>query len=408
MQTLSRALLSAVLVLISVTLADAQDTTTVVAPSNFPLFRPSTDLGEGIYTDLPLRVSIFTAVGYDDNVFAQHSDRIGSGFTLASLDVASHIGNERTRLDAELGAGADLYWDRPGESVDPNVSLNLSFSHQLNPRILITFTNYLAYAAQPNLQLGVGAVNQVSNYFYTSNKLGFGYQWTPRFSTVTSYTANVLYYDNSSIGNSLNRLENLIGEQFRYLVLPTITAVAEYRFGYINYFSNSGLNSFSNFALGGADVTLSRRLTFGFRGGAEFRQYEHAQPGQQQDLAYPFGEATLAYEYRPGSYIEWYNRYGLEESDLGIGYRRTFRTGLKVSHLFGQRLRLIGATYYSYNDYVNPSFTENVLDLNLGITYQINRTFALSAGYTFERDFSEEVTRDYYRNRTYLGLLFTF
>ena len=41
-----------------------------------------------------------------------------------------------------------------------------------------------------------------------------------------------------------SRLENLIGQQFRFLVLPTVTAVAEYRFGYIDYFSNSGLNSY--------------------------------------------------------------------------------------------------------------------------------------------------------------------
>jgi hypothetical protein len=407
MHTFFRALLLVLLALSSSTLLRAQGSY-VGSPANFPLFRPSTDLGEGIYTDLPLRISVFTAVGYDDNIFAQHSNRTGSGFTEASLDIASHIGNERTRLDANLGAGLDFYWNRAGRSVDPNISLTLSFSHQVNPRMSIVFTDYLSYAAQPNLQLGVGAANQVANYFYTSNTLSVGYQWTPRFSTVTSYTANVLYYDRPSIGDSLNRLENLVGQQFRFLVLPTITAVAEYRFGYIDYFSNSGLNSYSNFALGGADLTLSRRLTFGFRAGAEFRHYERAQRGQEQDLAYPYAECTLAYQYQPGSYLEWYNRYGLEESDLGIGYRRTYRTGLKVSHVVGARLRLIGAVYYSYNDYVNPSFTENVLDLNIGLTYQINRAFALSAGYIFERDFSQLVTRDYYRNRAYIGLLFAF
>jgi hypothetical protein len=52
--------------------------------------------------------------------------------------------------------------------------------------------------------------------------------------------------------------------------------------------------------------------------------------------------------------------------------------------------------------------TENVLDLNVGLTYQINRALAAGAGYTFERDFSDEITRDYYRNRVYLGLSFTF
>jgi Putative beta-barrel porin 2 len=390
------------------TLLHAQNTGYLPTPASFPLFRPSTDLGEGFYTNLPLRLSVFTAVGYDDNIFAQHSDRKGSGFTEASLIVGSHIGNQRTRLDAELSTGLDFYWDRAGRSIDPNISLNLSFSHQLTPRAYITFRDYLSYTAQPNLQLGVGATNQVSNYFYTSNTLAFGYQWTPRFSTVTSYTANLLYYDKSSIGDALNRLENLIGQQFRFLVVPTVTAVAEYRFGYIDYFSNSGLNSYSNYALGGADLTLGPRLALSFRAGAEFVHYEQQQPGQQQDLTDPFAESTLTYQYQPGAYLEWYNRYGVEQSDLGVGYRRTYRTGLKISHRAGAKLQMVGAVYYSYNEYVNPSFSENVLEVNLGVTYQINRAFALTAGYTFERDFSDVTTRDYYRDRAYLGVLFAF
>jgi hypothetical protein len=408
MCTFSRALLLVVLILGSNTFLNAQNTGYLAPPSNFPLFRPTTDRGEGIYTDLPLRISVLTAVGYDDNIFAQHSDRMGSGFTEASLNIASHIGGHRTRLDANLGLGADFYWDRPGRSIDPNISLNLSVSHQLSPRAFITFTDYLVFASQPNLQFGLGPANRVANYFYTANQLAFGYWWTPRFSTITSYQANVLVYDNSDIGNSLNRLENIVSQQFRFLVLPTITAVAEYRFGYADYFSNSGLNSYSNLALGGADLTLGPRLTLTVRAGAEFRHYERAQPGQQQDLIDPFAESTLSYQYRPGSYVQWYNRYGLEESDFGVGYRRTYRTGLQISHVAGARLRLTSSVYYSYNDYVNPSFTENVLDLNVGLTYQINRAFGLSGGYTFERDFSQQVTRDYYRNRTYLGLSFSF
>ena len=48
------------------------------------------------------------------------------------------------------------------------------------------------------------------------------------------------------------------------------------------------------------------------------------------------------------------------------------------------------------------------MDLNVGAIYRITRTFALSAGYTFERDFSPEITRDYYRNKEYLGLSLAF
>ena len=386
----------------------AQSILYLPSPANLPLFRPSEDFDWEAYRVLPFQVSLFTAVAYDDNVFVQHRDRIGSGFTEAALNIGSHLGSERTKLDANLGFGMDLYWNRPGRSVDPDISFNLSLSHQLTPRASVTFTDYLSLTSQPNLQLGVSVANQVTTYLYTTNSLALAYAWTPRLSTVTSYTANVIVYENSSVGGSLNRLENIFSQQFRFLALPRIAAVGEYRFEYIDYLSNPSQTSYTNLVLGGADITLTPRLTLNVRAGAGFRNYERTQTGRADDLAYPFAESTLAYRYREGSYLEWYNRYSVEESDFSTGYRRTYRMGLKISHLVGARLRLVGAAYYSYNEYVNPSFIENVLDLNAGLIYQLTRTFAVTGGYTFERDFSQETTRDYYRDRLYLGLSFAF
>jgi Putative beta-barrel porin 2 len=396
-----------VLVLTSNSFLNAQSTVYLPSPANLPLFRPSADLDWGVYRDLPFQVSAFAAIAYDDNAFAQHSDRIGSGFTEAALNVGSHIGNERTKLDANLGFGVDLYWERPGRTADPNFGFNVSFSHRLTPRASVTFTKYSSLASEPNLQLGVTVINTVTTYLYTTNVLALTYSWTPRLSTVTSYTGNVIVYENSSVGNPLNRLENIFGQQFRFLLLPAIAVVGEYRFEYIDYFSNPSQTSYTNLVLGGADMTLTPRLTFNIRAGEEFRSYEQSQPGRPDELAYPFTESNLVYQYQPRSYLEWYNSYGIEESDMGTGYRRTYRTGLKISHLAG-RLRIVGAAYYSYNEYVAPSFTENVLDLNLGAIYHISRAFALTAGYTFERDFSQEIARDYYRNRVYLGLSLAF
>jgi hypothetical protein len=206
----------------------------------------------------------------------------------------------------------------------------------------------------------------------------------------------------------LNHLDNVFAQQFRYLVLPRITAVAEYRFEYVDYFSNNVLDSYTNYVLAGADLIISPRLTFTFRAGAEFRDYGQQIPGYQTDFTGPFGESTLIYHYSPNSYLEWYNRYGIEESDIGSGYRKTYRTGLQISHAFGERLRLSASAFYAHNQYEEPSFLENVLDINIGLSYRLRKSLTLSAGYTFDRDFSQITARDYYRNRVYVGLLFSF
>jgi hypothetical protein len=373
-----------------------------------PVFRPSPNIGEGVFTNLPIQVGIFTSLGYDDNVFLQHADRRGSGITEAAIDLSSHIGNERTMFDLDLSPGLDYYWNRPGDSVDPDIRLTLSLIHQLNPRAYLAVSDFLTYAAQPNYQYGIGSPVSVLDYLYDSTTVSFGFQWTPRFSTVTSYTAGLLDYQDSQLGTLLNRLDNIFAEQFRFRLLPTVTAVAEYRFEYIDYFSNNVLDSYTNYALGGLDLTLSPRLTFTFRAGAEFRDYGQQIAGAQTDFSGPFAESTLIYRYLPNSYLEWYNRYGIEESDIGTGYRKTYRTGLQISHAFGERLNLLASVYYSHNQYEEPSFLENVVDVNIGLTYRVRKSVTLSAGYTLDRDFSEITSRDYYRDRVYVGLLFTF
>jgi Putative beta-barrel porin 2 len=376
--------------------------------ADVPVFRPSPNIDQGAFSNLPFQVGIFTSVGYDDNIFLQHSGQRGSGITEAAVDLSSHIGNERTMFDLDLSPGFDYYWDRPGRSIDPNIRLTLSFLHRLNPRAYLAVSDFFTYTAQPNYQYGIGSPISVLDYVYDSTTVSFGYQWTPRFSTVTSYTGGLLYYENSGLGKLLDRLDNIFSEQFRFLVLPRITAVAEYRFEYVDYFFNDILNSYTNYALAGLDLIVSPRLTFTFRAGAEIRNYMQQIAGIQNDLTGPFVESTLVYRYRPNSYLEWYNRYGIEESDIGTGYRKTYRTGLQISHAFGERLNLLASAYYAHNQYVEPSFEENVLNVNIGLTYRLRKSLTLSAGYTFDRDFSAITLRDYYRDRVYVGLLFTF
>jgi hypothetical protein len=391
--------------LLSVTPSLAQYTS-VERPASMTIFKPFSDIGEGAFTDLPFKVTFYGSVGYDDNVFTSHDRRTGSAFTSLSLDIASHIGNERTRFNADLQLGAIGYWDRPGRTFDPDISLNLTFSHQFTPRLVLGFSSYNTYASQPNFALAVGDLTHSGDYFYSSNTLSLGYQWTRRFSTISSYTFNALYYDDTAVGTTLNRFEHIFGQQFRYQVIPTATAVLEYRFGYVQYLT-ANADSYSHYVLAGADLTLSPRLTFTFRSGVEFR---HQLFGGGRDTTYPYFESTLGYEYQPKSFIQWYNRFGLEQSDItSTAYKKVYRTGLRVQHVFGEKLTLGAALYYSYNWSDQPfSIQEQDIDANVSANYQITRHWGLQAGYTFTRVISDITFRDYYRNRVFIGASYTF
>lgn len=132
--------------------------------------------------------------------------------------------------------------------------------------------------------------------------------------------------------------------------------------------------------------------------------------GSSGATLYPYAESTLTYKYKPQATIEWYTRYGLEESDVATSvYRKTFRTGFEIAHALGAKTNLATMVYYSYNEYSGPSaFSENVLEITLSATYQLTRKFSLNAGDTFTRDFSRMISRDYARNRIFGGLDYAF
>jgi hypothetical protein len=143
------------------------------------------------------------------------------------------------------------------------LSVTASLAQYTSPRLVFGFSSYNTNASQPNFALALGDLTHSGDYFYSSNTLSLGYQWTRRFSTISSYTFNALYYDDTAVGTTLNRFEHIFGQQFRFQVVPTATAVLEYRFGYVQYLSASG-DSYSHYLLAGADITLSPRLTFHF------------------------------------------------------------------------------------------------------------------------------------------------
>jgi hypothetical protein len=387
-------------------IASAQDLS-LSRPGSLNFSNPSGGVGEGIFTGLPFISSSYATVGYDDNVFTQHTDPIGSVYDELGLNAIVNVGNDRTQLTGTGTAGFLVYWQRPGSKVDPNVNFDLSFNHQFSERTVVTLDSTLTYQAQPDVSSGVGVLNQVGNYVYSQNRLSIGFQWSRRVATFTNYSLNAINYESPALGQSNDRIEQLISEEIRYLLRPTIVALLQYQFGYEDYLHESLKNSQTHSFLLGADFTPGLRLTFSFRAGAELR---YANSGSQGGELLPYAESTLAYKLRPRSTIEWYNRYGLEESDVGVqGYRKTYRTGLNLTNQIGGQTTLSAAIYYSYNQYVGSSnFTENIVDADLSASYALTRKLSLNCGYIFTRDSSGLSTRTYTCNRVNAGISYSF
>ena len=387
------------------------------------------DIGLGLFSNIPFHVTVTVRGGYDDNIFTTSDSSQGSAFVNGSINLTYDFGSPRTRLSLQLGGGITDYFDRPGQNEpDYNGYLGLSLRHLFSQRLILQITAYASYQAEPDFSVGTGFNRRSGNYFYTSDRFALTYLWTPRFSTVTNYTFGARLYDNTGVtgvGSFENRIENTFANEFRLLIWPTTTVVAEYRIQFVSY-QSADTEAFSQYILAGFNHSFSPRLHFSYRGGVQIRSLDSTQviPGippfipsttihtSSVSLS-PFFETTATYAIGQQTSLTWTNRYGIEEPDIpGQPGRTTYRTGLDANHKWTPRISSRLAIFYSHDHYgpqsVTPGFDEDSIDAALSLRYAITRYLGISAGYNHTEVITDIELRGYSRNRFYGGFDLTF
>jgi len=297
----------------------------------------------------PRGLTLSTSVvgGYNDNVNASTgastSSTGGSGslYTSDNASLSYTFGTPRTKVSLTTGGGVTYYFDRPEAGYNPTGYLGLSLTHKPSERMTLSLSVFASYQSQPDLSTNLGSNQQLGSFIHSIDTISLAYSWTPRFSTVTSYTLDLLNYF-SSAGSLLNRMDDTFGEQFRYLLWPTTAGVAEYRYKIIDY-ESAPLDSTTHFLLAGLDHTFTPRLNGTFRGGVELRSSESN--GFQ---ASPYFQSALTYILHNG-FVIWTNSYSIEESNtVGVSSAPAFRTGLTLNYGLTRRLSGNLALFYVY------------------------------------------------------------
>ncbi|MDQ6860747.1 MAG: outer membrane beta-barrel protein [Verrucomicrobiota bacterium] len=397
--------------------------------STFDTKGSSSDLGLGKYSANPFHVSVSVRGGYDDNVDLSPFDERGSAFTNVALTLSYDAGSPRTRIHLDGGVSATYYWDQGnnnfgGQSDDYSVNAWFGFSivHKATPRLTLSASVSAAYLSRPGFDTfnnTLFAVDRRSqDFFQTTDKFTVNYAWTPRFATATSYTFSYINYDDPVISLFEDRYEHTIGNEFRFLILPTTTFVAEYRFGIVDYVENNNRNSYSHFFLAGVDHSFSPRFNVSFRGGVEVREFQDNPRlvfgNVDNSEVAPYAEATVNYALGQNTSITWFNRYALEQPNVPDALsRQTYRTSLGVRHAFTSRISA-GLNFSYQHDWYDQTaalsaFQEDSFDIGLNARYAINRNWAIDVGYQHTELVSEmSLFREFTRNQIYAGATFTW
>ncbi len=379
---------------------------------------------------LPFKITVDARGGYDTNPLTASGETLrvpGIGvvrdpdtgrpfvdeveesfFTNASINIAKDIGGPRTRLNADFTAAITQYWDLDQDETDPLLRLGLQFTHKVTPKLDVAANAYITYQSEPdfynpNTTLTNGRRN--GNYFYANSVLSASYRWTPKFSTVTSYSFATALYEDDAPSAVEDRIEQYISQQFRYLVLPKTTLTAEYRVGFVNYDTDNGRDTFDQFILAGVEQRLGPKFSASIRGGVQLRDVDDG-----GDSTSPYAEGTLNYQYSPLSSLSAFVRYGYENSSRidASTENETFRIGLRANHGFTGKLKGYASVYFQNTEFSgsNPGAdrSEQTVNANIGLTYYITPHVYLNADYTFSMVDSDDAFNSYDRNRASLGI----
>jgi hypothetical protein len=373
----------------------------------------------------PYKYRLNVNAGYDTRAGTEENgDDAASGFTDVSVGVSRNFGSPRTRVDFDASAGTSYFWDIPDDQSDVNLRLSATVQHQLTRRVDLTFNTIQTYQVEPDFLSGTGQNARAGQYYYTNNALQLGYSWTRKFSTVTSYSFAMTSYQDEPYASQEDRVEHYFAQEFRYLMLPTTSLVAEYRYGIVEYDENPQ-NSTSHFILGGVDYSANRRLSISLRGGAELREFDGGNSAQS-----PYGEAILTYAYSEGGSLAWTTRYGFENSEIvGASTNTSLRSGLLLSQKLTAKLSGRLSLYYENTTFdtidesepaidpatglevpqtFNPDYSEDVIDAMASLNYALNKYVALSLGYSYTTLASDQPANDYDRHRVMFGVNLSF
>lgn len=369
------------------------------------------------FPKIPLSLSIFANGGYDNNFRTSQSAQ-GSWFTTEGVSLSYDSPGTATQLKLHSGADLTYYPDQSGGRTDNiNAYADASLKHNVSTRLTLDAIVYATYRTEPDFRSNVGADSRQGNFFNTRDSLSVHYNWSERFSTQTNDNFQLVRYESgSSLGASLDRLENTIGQELRYdLLHKGNTLVAEYRFEIIDY-DTSPRDSLTHFALLGLNQDFTSYLKLIVRGGATFRSYTEG----GQDQINPSFEGSITYSGAHNSSLAWNTSFGVEEPTTAVTLSRTtFRTGLGFRYGFTARILGTVNAYYHHDDNQGTvpasglgmpvsGFSEDSFDVSADLRYVMNRRFSFDLGFQHSEISSAESSRDYSRYRYSAGITFTY
>jgi len=401
---------------------------------------------------------------YDDNyTTSQNGNKQGSAGFEVSPTVQFDVPLQQTEISLKYIYGLYYYQERRNQGNDPydqSHQVDFWLDHAFTERVQATVKDTFAYGREPsilNTSQGALVTTRVegNNYANTAN-VALTVDWTREFSTVTTYNNSVYDYENdgtteqglnpflppptkpqsASLAGLLNRIDQSIGNDFRWALDPETFALIGYKFEWVlytggeptavktylplpgTYFFSEDNNNRSQFLYLGFQHNFLPNLNFSAQGGAQATTY-YNNP-QTPDFITPYANITSSYTYAPGSYVQlgFLHQQNATSISAPGGSNQNITQGQQssvfsamINHQITAKLTgsLVGT--FQNSRYYQGAYNNNadqIYSFSANLSYAFNQHFSTDLGYNFDDVQSNIPGNAYSRNRVYLGVTATY
>ena len=387
---------------------------------------------------------------YDDN-YTTTPQRHGSTGFEASPSFSLNVPLQQTEIGLRYTYGLYYYQTRENHSqnpIDQTHQFDLWLDHAFTPRWETRLEDTFTVSQDPALTAaGTAVAQRVSgnNIANTLNAL-LHTDWTREIGTALTYQNSFYYYENSggnavnpSYAGLLNRIEQTVGLELQWMVLPTTTALIGYKFEQVNFnanepvaqntttppysaanpyiYSSSSRDNRSQYGYVGVKHDFLDNLKGTANVGVQYTDY-YNDPNASSSLG-PYADASLIYTYSSGSYAQlgvtqMRNATDTVQVDsngnITLDQESTVVYG-SINHPLTPKLMGSLVGHYQYSIYHDGQFNNQSGDfynLGLNLTYAFNRHFSTDIGYNYDWYTTAVPGQGYTRNRVYLGVTATY
>ena len=397
--------------------------TAALASTPPPATAPSGGIGDTL-TDLKkfFTVTLDVREEYDDNINATSINKQSSLKEDITPSILFSYPMDDSTFDARYTFGFTYYnHSSSNQQYDQDHDVVLRYNHSFSDRFNIDLRDDGGYHVDPALLQSIGTVNRTGGYYDNILTAEFTAQWTPLFGTVSSYSNNLVDYENGDVGATQNSDENTFSQDFRFAFWPTVTFSSGLIYDNIDYFTTS--RGYSNYTGNvGLDWQALPSVSLGFRIGGSITELN--QGGGTSTS--PYASANANWQLGERSRLVFSYTHSVSPTDVSYAQAtESDRFTANFLYNFTENITAHLESTVSQDGYSSQftneqgggganaigggqTFDETVAAFDTGVTYHYNQYLDFELGYIFSLVNSPSALRDYTRDQIYVGVRGTY